>query len=261
MKVPIPFLVPYLIRAGNLHSIFPLQGTPLIFQKQEQQVEVLHLKIANTILYGKLPNKKATNMFILQERIPSVRSSSSLLVLPSDRIHIMFDFKFELQRHQGENNTHIHSSWMRDIFPTKCTKSSSCNPFNWPSWISWWRCSWYTGVSAVFSLWSPFFAYFRPMDFGFWAQFCSHLSFDIMHTPRSSQSWSPNTSPPHVQQGSGWHIQVDMYRCEYIIYKNIYYILNQHFIIQKSHISYYFTRYVQEGYPMVNAHQTCWLLW
>lgn len=28
---------------------FPLQGTPLIFQKREQQVEVLHLKIAKTL--------------------------------------------------------------------------------------------------------------------------------------------------------------------------------------------------------------------
>lgn len=182
--------------------------------------------------------------------------------MPSDHIHIMFDFTFELQRHQGENNTHIHSSWMRDVFPTKCTKSSSCNPFNWPSWISWWRCSWYTGVSAVVSLWSLFFRLFSTEGF--------RISGAILQSPvvwhHAYASVQPKLVTKHISTTFSariwWHKTsgyVQMWI--YIIYMTIYYILNQHFIVQTSHISYYFTRYVQEGHPMVNAHQTCWLLW
>lgn len=136
------FLSHILSMLATCIQFFPLQGTgtPLIFQKQEQRVEILHLKIVRTLCCSISSYARRSYPHHVWLQIWALKASRSF-------------------------TTHTHSTWMRDIFPAKCTKSSSCNPFNWPSWISWWRCSWYTGVSAVFSLWSPFFRLFSTEGF------------------------------------------------------------------------------------------------
>lgn len=169
------FLSHILSMLATCIQFFPLQGTgtPLIFQKQEQRVEILHLKIVRTLCCSISSYARRSYPHHVWLQIWALKASRSFTT------HIALGCEIFSQQNVQNPQVATHSTDHLE----------------------------YLGEGAAgilvylqfFLFGARFSAYFRPRDFGFWAQFCSHLSFDIMHTPRSSQSWSPNTSPPHVQ--------------------------------------------------------------